>query len=58
MSPGTTRDRQLEKAAQKIREARQEVADIPKGDKGLSDHLLLLLLGLFEEGLSDHGGDE
>lgn len=58
MSPGTLSERQHEKAAQKVREARQHIADIPKSERSLGDYFGLFVLGVVEEALSHYGDDE
>lgn len=46
------RERKHEQTAQKVREARQHLADIPKSERSLGDYLGLFLLGVVEEALS------
>jgi len=48
-----SRQRRIETAAQKVREARSELNDIPRSERTLPDHLILFLLGISEEYLSN-----
>lgn len=52
----TDRHKAREQAAQKLREARQLIADAD--DKTAGDHLLLVLLGVLEEWMSESGSPE
>lgn len=52
----TNRHEAREQAAQKLREARQLLADAD--DKSAGDHLLLVLFGVLEEWISESGGPD
>jgi hypothetical protein len=52
----TERERRRQQVAQKIREARDHLSQLSHTDRRLSDELLLLVLGILEEALSQKSG--
>jgi|GEM_PF-1236266 hypothetical protein len=52
----TERERRRQQVAQKIREARDHLSQLSHTDRRLSDELLLLVLVILEEALSQKSG--